>query len=195
VVEALCEAMSDHRSDHRVAVGGAANLARYGDSFDSAVRPLLEALEEHVVLLNGDRTVVESSAPVGEVDVDPAPGPDAAVPDGPTIPAPIGRVVGTRSGDKGGDANLGVFARTPEAWAWLDRFLTVERLRELLPEAADLDIERHPLPNLLSVNFVLRGILGEGVAASTRQDGQAKSLGEWLRARVVDVPAPLLEAP
>ncbi len=51
VVEALCEAMSDHRSDHRVAVGGAANLARYGDSFDSAVRPLLEALEEHVVLL------------------------------------------------------------------------------------------------------------------------------------------------
>ncbi len=51
MVEALCEAMSDHRSDHRVAVGGAANLARYGDSFDSAVRPLLEALEEHVVLL------------------------------------------------------------------------------------------------------------------------------------------------
>jgi len=154
-----------------------------------------DLVPQHVVLLNGDRTVVESSAPAGEVDVDPAPGPDAAVPDGPTIPAPIGRVVGTRSGDKGGDANLGVFARTPEAWAWLDRFLTVERLRELLPEAADLDIERHPLPNLLSVNFVLRGILGEGVAASTRQDGQAKSLGEWLRARVVDVPAPLLEAP
>ena len=51
VVEALVEAMSDHRSDERVAVGGAANLARYGDSFDSAVRPLLEALEEHVVLL------------------------------------------------------------------------------------------------------------------------------------------------
>lgn len=51
VVEALVEAMSDHRSDQRVAVGGAANLARYGDSFDSAVRPLLEALEEHVVLL------------------------------------------------------------------------------------------------------------------------------------------------
>lgn len=51
VVEALVEAMSDHRSDERIAVGGTANLARYGDSFDSAVRPLLEALEEHVVLL------------------------------------------------------------------------------------------------------------------------------------------------
>jgi heat-inducible transcriptional repressor len=51
VVEVLIDAMIDHRSDERIAVGGAANLARYGDSFDSAVRPLLEALEEHVVLL------------------------------------------------------------------------------------------------------------------------------------------------
>ena len=51
VVDVLTEAMSDHRSDQRVAVGGAANLARFGDNFDTAVRPLLEALEEHVVLL------------------------------------------------------------------------------------------------------------------------------------------------
>ncbi len=51
VVEALVEAMSDHRSDERIAVGGTANLARFGDSFDTAVRPLLEALEEQVVLL------------------------------------------------------------------------------------------------------------------------------------------------
>lgn len=51
VVEALVDAMVDQRSDERIVVGGAANLARYGDSFDSAVRPLLEALEEHVVLL------------------------------------------------------------------------------------------------------------------------------------------------
>ncbi len=51
VVAAVCDAMSDHRSDERVAVGGAANLARFGDSFDVAIRPLLEALEEHVVLL------------------------------------------------------------------------------------------------------------------------------------------------
>jgi heat-inducible transcriptional repressor len=51
VVETLGEAFSDHRSDERIAVGGAANLARYGEHFDTAVRPLLEALEEHVVLL------------------------------------------------------------------------------------------------------------------------------------------------
>jgi heat-inducible transcriptional repressor len=61
VVEVLVEAMSDHRSDERIAVGGAANLARYGDSFDSAVRPLLEALEEHVILLKllGEATTGE----------------------------------------------------------------------------------------------------------------------------------------
>ena len=51
VVEALVDAMSDHRSDERIAVGGTANLARFGDSFETAVRPLLEALEEQVVLL------------------------------------------------------------------------------------------------------------------------------------------------
>jgi hypothetical protein len=149
---------------------------------------------QHVVVLGGDRTVVDSAAPEASegVTVEPAPAPAAELPTGPTVPAPIGRLVGTRSGDKGGDANLGVFARTPEAWAWLDDFLTTERLRQLLPEAADLEIERHPLPNLLSVNFVVRGLLGEGVAASTRQDGQAKGLGEWLRARVVDVPESLL---
>jgi hypothetical protein len=105
---------------------------------------------------------------------------------------PLGRVVGARSGDKGGNANLGVFARTDEAWAWLDDFLTTDRLRALLPETVALEVQRHRLPALRSLNFVLIGLLQEGVAASTRQDGQAKSLGEWLRARVVDIPASLL---
>jgi hypothetical protein len=111
------------------------------------------------------------------------------------VRGPIGRVVGARSGDKGGSANLGVFARTDPAWAWLDGFLTVERLQGLLPETADLAVERHRLPALRSLNFVVHGLLQEGVAASTRQDPQAKSLGEWLRARVVDVPAALLDDP
>ena len=106
----------------------------------------------------------------------------------------MGRVIGARSGDKGGDANLGVFARSPEGFAWLDSFLTIERLRELLPETADLDIDRHRLPNIWSLNFLIHGILQQGVAASTRQDGQAKSLGEWLRARHVDLPTSLLPA-
>ncbi|SCE64336.1 Protein of unknown function (DUF1446) [Micromonospora carbonacea] len=100
----------------------------------------------------------------------------------------LGEVVGARSGDKGGDANLGVWARTDATWAWLRHWLTVERLAELLPETAPLTVERHELPNLRAVNFVIRGLLGQGVAASTRFDPQAKALGELLRSRVVDLP-------
>lgn len=146
----------------------------------------------HVVVLGGDRTVVESTSPSTPTDVAPLPGPDVPVPDGPTRRMPLGAIVGARSGDKGGNANLGVFARSDEAYVWLDSMLSVDRLRELLPEAADLPIERFPLPSIRSINFVIHGILQEGVAASTRQDGQAKSLGEWLRARHVDVPEALL---
>ena len=101
-------------------------------------------------------------------------------------------MVGARSGDKGGNANLGVFARNDAAWAWLDAFLTIDRLRELLPEIAELPVRRYPLPALRSLNFVIHGLLEEGVAASTRQDPQAKSLGEWLRAREVEIPEALL---
>jgi hypothetical protein len=140
-----------------------------------------------------DRTIqIEQIAPAGPVPVIPAEGPAAAPPNGPTTPAPLGRVVGARSGDKGGDANVGVFARSDPAWAWLDGFLTTERLIELLPEAGRFPIDRYRLPNIRSLNFVIHGILEEGVAASTRQDAQAKSLGEWLRARVVDIPDSLL---
>jgi hypothetical protein len=85
-----------------------------------------------------------------------------------------------------------VWVRDPAAYPWLAAELTVDRLRELLPEAKDLEIERHPLPNLNAVNFVLHGLLGQGVAASVRFDPQAKSLGEWLRSRHVDIPESLL---
>jgi hypothetical protein len=105
---------------------------------------------------------------------------------------PLGTVAGARSGDKGGDANLGVWARHADVYPWLRDFLTADRLRELLPETAPLDIERHELPNLYALNFVVRGLLGRGVAASTRFDPQAKGLGEWLRSRLVDVPEELL---
>ena len=105
----------------------------------------------------------------------------------------IGTIVGTRSGDKGGDANLGVYARNDAAFDWLDSFLTAEKVQELLPEAADLVVDRYRLPKIRSLNFLLRGLLEEGVAASTRQDGQAKALGEWLRARIVPIPNSLLE--
>jgi Acyclic terpene utilisation family protein AtuA len=116
-----------------------------------------------------------------------------AAPAGPYVRAPLGRVAGARSGDKGGDANVGFWARDDAGYAWLASFLTAERVRELLgPEAAELAVEVHPLPNLRALNAVVHGLLGDGVASSTRPDPQAKGLGEYLRSRVVDVPSSLL---
>jgi hypothetical protein len=106
---------------------------------------------------------------------------------------PLGSILGARSGDKGGNANLGVWARSADAYRWMAGLLTVERLKELLPETADLAVSRHELQNLYALNFVIDGLLGEGVASSTRQDPQAKGLGEWLRARYVDIPVALME--
>ena len=109
-----------------------------------------------------------------------------------TVRAPLGTIAGARSGDKGGNANVGVWARTPETYAWLDHYLTAERLAGLVPAAAGLAIERYRLPNLLALNFVVAGLLGRGVAASTRLDPQAKALGEELRAAEADIPEALL---
>lgn len=85
-----------------------------------------------------------------------------------------------------------MWARTDEAWRWLAHTLTVERLRQLLPETAELNVTRHDLPHLRALNFVVEGILGEGVAAQHRFDPQAKALGEWLRSRHLDIPEALL---
>ncbi|MCV7102563.1 acyclic terpene utilization AtuA family protein [Mycobacterium palustre] len=114
------------------------------------------------------------------------------LPAGPTRRVPLGRIAGARSGDKGGSANVGVWVRTDEQWRWLAHTLTVELLKELLPEAADFEVTRHLLPNLRAVNFVIDGILGQGVAYNARFDPQAKGLGEWLRGRYLDIPERLL---
>jgi hypothetical protein len=111
---------------------------------------------------------------------------------GPLAEIPLGRLCGARSGDKGGDANVGLWAVSPRAYAWLRRHLTTARFRELLTEAASLDIDRYELPNLLALNFVVHGLLAPGVSATTRPDPQAKGLGEYLRSRAVSVPADLL---
>jgi hypothetical protein len=117
---------------------------------------------------------------------------DAVAPAGTTRRMPLGAVIGARSGDKGGNANVGLWARSPLGFAWLAAELTVERFRQLLPEAAGLEVDRYALENIHALNFVVHGLLGEGVASSTRPDPQAKSLGEYLRSRRVDVPVTLL---
>ncbi|MET8428198.1 acyclic terpene utilization AtuA family protein [Nocardia sp. NPDC004860] len=114
------------------------------------------------------------------------------LPAGATTRAPLGAIALARSGDKGGNANIGIWVRTEEQWRWLVHTLTVDELRRLLPETAALPVTRHVLPNLRALNFIVEGLLGEGVAYQARFDPQAKGLGEWLRARYLDIPAELL---
>jgi hypothetical protein len=122
-----------------------------------------------------------------------APGTAPAAADfGPTQRAPLGTLCAARSGDKGGNANVGLWTRTADQYAWLREHLTVATFRDLLPEAAELVVQRHELPNLFALNFVVVGLLGEGVASSTRPDPQAKGLGEYLRSRLTDIPTGLI---
>ena len=99
---------------------------------------------------------------------------------------------GARSGDKGGNANVGVWARSDAGYAWLSATLTVDRFTALVGEAEGLEVRRYELPNLRALNFVVVGLLGDGVASSTRSDPQAKGLGEYLRSRYVEVPDALV---
>ena len=137
-----------------------------------------------------------------------------------SIFAPLGVLVGARSGDKGGAANIGVWvpdpiepaavaaahgmdvdltptpaavAKADARFAWLREFLTVERMHLLLPETQLLLVERFEFANLRALNFLIHGLLGRGVAETTRIDPQAKGLGEHLRARVVEIPRELLD--
>ena len=114
--------------------------------------------------------------------------------DGPTRRVPLGEVAHARSGDKGGDANIGVWARNrrDDRADWLACLLIPDFVHQLLPDTGGLEVEVHALPRLRGVNIVVRGLLGQGVAASTRFDPQAKALAEWLRSRYVDVPEELL---
>ncbi|MFE3865986.1 acyclic terpene utilization AtuA family protein [Streptomyces goshikiensis] len=130
--------------------------------------------------------------------VAPQPSPPPPAPPGPTGPTrrgPLGALVGARSGDKGGDANVGVWVESDAAWAWLHATLTVDAFQALLPETAGLPVARHVLPHLRALNFTVPGLLGDGVASGHRFDPQAKALGEWLRARHTDIPVALLPAP
>ncbi|WP_203338270.1 acyclic terpene utilization AtuA family protein [Nocardioides limicola] len=159
-------------------------------------------LVSHVVVL-ADGTRIEAPEPaetVAAVDtgVSLRPSPFPAPTDTITRRVPLGSFVHARSGDKGGDANLGLWVVNDgsplhaERVTWLTKLMNPRMVRELIPEAADLDIEVHVLPNLGGVNVLIRGLLGEGVAASTRFDPQAKGLGEWVLSRLVNVEGRLL---
>ncbi|MFF8536769.1 acyclic terpene utilization AtuA family protein [Streptomyces sp. SAS_267] len=151
-----------------------------------------DAVDHVAVLHDGSRLSVIPAQDTLVLDDAPVPPLPEPLPAGPTRRAPLGLVAGARSGDKGGNANVGVWVRTDEAWRWLAHELTADRFRELIPESRPLKVVRHVLPELRAVNFVVEGILGEGVASQARFDPQAKALGEWLRSRHLDIPEVLL---
>ena len=182
--------------------GGPASTQAYGVFWPTSVPA--DLVRQEVVVVGGERFAVDPVLCHPSHETPPIP------PGSPASPAParastsrpsfgetrrvaLGRVLGARSGDKGGNANLGVWARSDEGWAWLHEFLTTERLVALMPELRSIArVERYELGNLRALNFVLVGLLGEGVASSTRLDAQAKGLGEYLRAKHADVPVLLL---
>jgi hypothetical protein len=145
-----------------------------------------------VVHHDGVREVIAHATDTAQ----PAPVPVAvsapAVDFGPTTRRPLGEVLAARSGDKGGNANVGVWTDTPERWDWLRHHLSVDRFRTLVGEAAGLQVRRYEFPNLKALNFVIVGFLGEGVASCTKTDPQAKGLGEYLRALYTDIPDKLV---
>lgn len=156
-----------------------------------------------VVHADGRREVVPDPTDFAEVDPQAGrrPSPYPAPADTVTRRLPLGSFVHARSGDKGGDANLGLWVahdgseKYAERYTWLAKFVTPRKVRELVPEAAALPddaVEVYLLPHLGAVNVLIRGLLGEGVAASTRFDPQAKGLGEWVRSRSVHIQEGLL---
>ncbi|MDQ2848117.1 MAG: DUF1446 domain-containing protein [Actinomycetota bacterium] len=179
-----------------------------GDASDFGVYwPALvpaQVITQRLVLPDGTVRIIEHTAPAssaepGSVIATTAPGqqvtPGQQFADGDTVRAPLGLICGARSGDKGGNANVGLWARSVEEYDWLRSYLSIEAFTALLPEAATLAVRRYELPNLLALNFVIVGLLGNGVADSTRPDPQAKGLGEYVRSRHVDLPSVFVQQP
>ena len=174
-------------------MGGPSGAQSYGVYWPTVIPA--DLLHHHVHI--DSRTLLVDAAIEGAMDpqtsgvhntVAPA---DDVLDEEPVVRLELGRLIGARSGDKGGNANVGVWARNDDTFAWLRRYLTVDRLRSLMPEADALPIHRIEFANIRALNFIVEGLLGEGVASSVRLDAQAKSLGEFLRAKVVDVPTRL----
>jgi hypothetical protein len=158
---------------------------------------LIEAAEvSPVVICDGQPIAVSPRTiefPTPEVPVAPfqTSTPELVITD--TVSVPLWVLVGGRSGDKGGAANVGLWADTDEVAEWLQQHFDIALFRQLLPEADAFEVERYALPNLRALNFMVRGILGWGVASNLRLDTQAKGLAELIRSRNVDVPVSFVQ--
>ncbi|MGA9870587.1 MAG: acyclic terpene utilization AtuA family protein [Rhodococcus sp. (in: high G+C Gram-positive bacteria)] len=166
------------------------NGAPYG-VFTAGYVPIHE-VPHTAVLPDGTRRDIEPAGDTTALEPLAEPTLPSKYADEPSIRVPLGTIAAARSGDKGGSANVGVWVRTDNEFAWLANALTTEELKRMLPEAQNLTVVRHVLPHLRAVNFVVEGILGQGVASQARFDPQAKGLGEWLRSRHIDIPETLV---
>ncbi len=176
------------------APSGAQGVARYWPTTVAAgvVTPRVECDGQPVPvtpMLGADGGVSVAPPFSSEAPAPPGKSADAGVE---VVRVPLWVLIGARSGDKGGDANVGVWADDDAVAAWLQRDFSVEAFRAALPEVEPYAVSRYPLPNLCAVNFVVHGVLGWGVASNLRLDTQAKGLGELLRSRLVDIPATLV---
>jgi hypothetical protein len=140
-------------------------------------------VEQVVVLSDGSRLEIEP-IPSGRASRSAEPYLSEVTPVGPAPGQPLGLHFGARSGDKGGNANVGIWATDAAGYGWLAENLTADTFTDLIPETAGLEVRRYELPNLFALNFVIVGFLGRGVASSTSFDAQAKGLGEYLRSRI-----------
>ena len=93
---------------------------------------------------------------------------------------PLSQLARARSGDKGSGANIGVIARTPEAWHVLLQHLTAERVEAFFQPFGARGVQRFELPNLQALNFVIPGVLSTGGGRCLRNDAQGKALGQAL---------------
>lgn len=171
------------------------DASAYGQYWPTSIEA--SAVRCRVVLPDGEEVEVEHTAPSAMRDDDVGRrakvAEEPSLPLGATMSRPLGVVCGARSGDKGGNANVGVWASSTDTYQWLAATLTPDLFRELMPEVEDLEVRRFEFPNLLALNFVVVGLLGTGVAGSTRPDPQAKSLGEQLRSKSLAIPVRLID--
>jgi len=156
-------------------------------------RVAVAALEPVVVHDDGTRAPVRAVPTATPPEVPPQDASPAMTRAGEAdlVRAPLGRVAHARAGDKGGNSNVGLWT-DETAWPWLRETLSTDRLRRLYPEVAALRVTRHELPNLRAVHFVLHGSLGTGCSSNGRLDALGKSVGEFLRARELEIPRALL---
>jgi len=85
-----------------------------------------------------------------------------------------------RSGDKGDVSDVGIMAKSKNIYDLLVKTLTPEKIREHFKGMVKGDVEVYPMPNINSIEIVLRQALGGGATCTLRFDQTGKSMGQAL---------------